>query len=116
MAVMSNVAAAPTAREPTGGQLTVWPVAVHADGDETNVTCVGSVSLACTPSAVDGPLLVTTRRYVKVPPGVTDASTTLFSISTSELAAVMTGVAGLLVLFAGTGSVVGELTVAVFGM
>ena len=43
-------------------QVTSGPAAVHPEGDDTNVSGAGSVSVTCTLAAVEGPAFDTMMR------------------------------------------------------
>jgi hypothetical protein len=116
-----NVAEAPLASDamlhvimpvpPTAGaaQLNEGPLVCVA---ETNVVPAGVVSVSCTLAASDGPAFATVTVYVMSVPGATAAGP-FFVTLTSALAAT---VAVVVAEFVGVGSVVDEVTVAVFAI
>ena len=82
-----------------------------APAADTNVTPAGNVSTTDRFAASDGPLSLTTRLYVTVPPAVTDAGPVL---TTARSADALTTVTTVELLFPGTGSAVVLDTDAVF--
>jgi hypothetical protein len=100
---------APGASVPSAQVNVVVPV--HDGVALTNETSAGNVSVIVTFVAVDGPLFVTFRLYVRVPPGATGSGASVFVTPTSARGP--TPVIDVALLFDGSGSVSTDDTVTV---